>query len=77
MKKILFIFVALISMLAMTSCDDKEKCVGNWVSESFSEDGFRGNLYLDLMENGKATLTIKGAGNVEEEGVNNPLAELI
>ena len=38
-------------MLAMTSCDDKEKCVGNWVSESFSEDGFRGNLYLDLMEN--------------------------
>ena len=47
MKKVLFIFVALISMLAMTSCDDKEKCVGNWVSESFSEDGFRGNLYLD------------------------------
>lgn len=36
----------------------------------FSEDGFRGNLYLDLMENGKATLTIKGAGTVEEEGVN-------
>ena len=70
MKKVLLIFVALISMLAMTSCDDKEKCVGNWVSESFSEDGFRGNLYLDLMENGKATLTIKGAGNVEEEGVN-------
>lgn len=70
MKKVLFIFVALISMLAMTSCDDKEKCVGNWVSESFSEDGFRGNLYLDLKENGKATLTIKGAGIVEEEGVN-------
>ena len=70
MKKVLFIFVALISMLAMTSCNDKEKCVGSWVSESFSEDGFRGNLYLDLMENGKATLTIKGAGTVEEEGVN-------
>ena len=56
MKKVLFIFVALISMLAMTSCDDKEKCVGSWVSESFSEDGFKGNIYLDLMENGKATL---------------------
>jgi len=69
MKKVLFIFVALISMLAMTSCDDKEKCVGSWVSESFSEDGFKGNIYLDLMENGKATLTIKGAGTVEEEGV--------
>lgn len=69
MKKVLFIFVALISMLAMTSCDDKEKCVGSWVSESFSEDGFKGNIYLDLREKGKATLTIKGNGTTEEEGV--------
>lgn len=70
MKKVLFIFVALVSMLAMTSCDDKEKCVGTWVSESISDDGFTGNIYLDLKENGKATLTIKGSGTVEEEGVN-------
>ena len=27
MKKVLFVFVAVISMLAMTSCVDKEQCV--------------------------------------------------
>ncbi len=26
MKKVLFVFVAVISMLAMTSCVDKEQC---------------------------------------------------
>ena len=43
--------------------------MGSWVSESFSEDGFKGNIYLDLRENGKSTLTIKGNGTTEEEGV--------
>lgn len=48
MKKVLFVFVAVISMLAMTSCVDKEQCVGKWVSENVTEDGFTGNFYLDL-----------------------------
>lgn len=50
MKKILYVFVAIIGMLAMTSCVDKEQCVGKWVSESVTEDGFTGNFYLDLNE---------------------------
>lgn len=69
MKKVLLVFVAVISMLAMTSCVDKEQCVGNWVSESVTEDGFTGNFYLDLNENGTANLRIKGTGAVEEEGM--------
>ena len=69
MKKVLFVFVAVISMLAMTSCVDKEQCVGKWVSESVTEDGFIGNFYLDLNENGTANLRIKGTGAVEEEGM--------
>lgn len=69
MKKVLFVFVAVISMLAMTSCVEKEQCVGKWVSENVSEDGFTGNFYLDLNENGTANLRIKGTGAVEEEGM--------
>lgn len=69
MKKVLFVFVAVISMLAMTSCVDKEQCVGKWESENVSEDGFTGNFYLDLNENGTANLRIKGTGAVEEEGM--------
>ena len=69
MKKVLFVFVAVISMLAMTSCVDKEQCVGKWVSENVTEDGFTGNFYLDLNENGTANLRIKGTGAVEEEGM--------
>lgn len=69
MKKVLFVFVAVISMLAMTSCVDKEQCVGKWESEKVSEEGFTGNFYLDLNENGTANLRIKGTGAVEEEGM--------
>ena len=69
MKKVLFVFVAVISMLAMTSCVDKEQCVGKWESENVSEEGFTGNFYLDLNENGTANLRIKGTGAVEEEGM--------
>lgn len=69
MKKVLLVFVAVISMLAMNSCVDKEQCVGKWVSESVTEDGFTGNFYLDLNENGTANLRIKGTGAVEEEGM--------
>ena len=43
--------------------------VGNWVSDSVTEDGFTGNFYLDLNENGTANLRIKGTGAVEEEGM--------
>ena len=56
MKKVLFVFVAVISMLTMTSCVDKEQCVGKWESENVSEEGFTGNFYLDLNENGTANL---------------------
>ena len=69
MKKVLFVFVAVISMLTMTSCVDKEQCVGKWESENVSEEGFTGNFYLDLNENGTANLRIKGTGAVEEEGM--------
>ena len=69
MKKVLLVFVVVISMLAMNSCVDKEQCVGKWVSESVTEDGFTGNFYLDLNENGTANLRIKGTGAVEEEGM--------
>ena len=40
MKKVLFVFIAVISILAMTSCVDKEQCVGKWESENVSEEGF-------------------------------------
>lgn len=33
--------------------------VGNWVSDSVTEDGFTGNFYLDLNENGTANLPSK------------------
>ena len=69
MKKVLFVFVAVISMLTMTSCVDKEQCVGKWESEKVSEEGFTDNFYLDLNENGTANLRIKGTGAVEEEGM--------
>lgn len=46
MKKVLFVFIAVISILAMTSCVDKEQCVGKWESENVSEEGFTGNFYL-------------------------------
>ena len=59
MKKVLFVFIAVISILAMTSCVDKEQCVGKWVSESVTEDGFTGNFYLDLNENETAKLPSK------------------
>ena len=74
MKKVLFVFVALISMLAMTSCDDKEKCVGTWVSETISEGGFSGNVYLTLRENDHVTLAIKGSGVNEEDGLSAEVA---
>ena len=92
MKKVLYVFVAIIgmlaitscvdrqpdrrtghgsgSMLAITSCVDRQQCVGNWVSDSVTDEGFTGKFYLDLRENGTATLNIKGSGAVEEEGMN-------
>lgn len=92
MKKVLYVFVAIIgmlaitscvdrqpdrrtghgsgSMLAITSCLDRQQCVGNWVSDSVTDEGFTGKFYLDLHENGTATLNIKGSGAVEEEGMN-------
>ena len=54
MKKVLFVFVAVISMLTMTSCVDKEQCVGKWESENVSEEGFTGNFYLDLNEKNRS-----------------------
>ena len=70
MKKVLYVFVAIIGMLAITSCVDRQQCVGNWVSDSVTDEGFTGKFYLDLRENGTATLNIKGSGAVEEEGMN-------
>ena len=70
MKKVLSVFVAIIGMLAITSCLDRQQCVGNWVSDSVTDEGFTGKFYLDLRENGTATLNIKGSGAVEEEGMN-------
>ena len=75
MKKVSFLFVALISMLAMTSCgDDKEKCVGTWVSETISEDGFSGNVYMTLNSNDLVEFNIKGHGTDEEDGVTMDIA---
>lgn len=70
MKKVWYVFVAIIGMLAITSCLDRQQCVGNWVSDSVTDEGFTGKFYLDLRENGTATLNIKGSGAVEEEGMN-------
>lgn len=70
MKKVLYVFVAIIGMLAITSCVDRQQCVGNWVSDSVTDEGFTGKFYLDLRENGTAVLNIKGSGAVEEEGMN-------
>lgn len=70
MKKVLFLFVALISMLAMTSCgDDKEKCVGTWVSENVPGDDFSGKIYMTLNSNGLVEFNIKGHGTDEEDGI--------
>ena len=46
MKKVLYVFVAIIGMLAITSCVDRQQCVGNWVSDSVTDEGFTGNFIL-------------------------------
>lgn len=69
MKKILFVFIALISVLAMSSCDDNTRCVGQWVSEKMTGDDANGNIYLTLRENGHSTLTVKGSVDTESDGI--------
>lgn len=68
MRKILFVLVAIMCMLAMTSCDDKEKCMGSWASQQIEEDDYKGKIYFTFSEDGTATLALKGIATTEEDG---------
>lgn len=74
MKKILFVFIALISVFAMSSCDDKTLCVGRWVSEDLTSDETNGKIYLTIRENGHTTLALKGSVDTETDGISMNVA---